>query len=100
MRGGYARPLIVAHCGDDYSMALDWNAGFHISDGTDADGATLCPEDCQRLDEKWQPGYSSYPSGAFSKDIERIVSFDENNAKITCVLKTGETVDVTAHMPY
>lgn len=99
VRGGYARPMFMRSKGS-YSIQFDWVAQFYAAEGTDADGEELVEHELREIDEKWQCGYSSLPSSQLSKDVERVVGFEDGGDTVTVLLKTGETVKVVASMPY
>jgi hypothetical protein len=121
VRGGYSTPLFLRPQGD-YAMPIHFCAEYFIAEGTKRDDVLIpLPQDSlfpghpvltnadvpipehelRRLDESWQAGYSSYPSGAFSKAIDKVLVRPEPKGDtLTVLLKSGETVTVTASLPY
>ena len=100
VRGNYGGPLFLVHTGHDYSMAIDWVCGFHVVDGIDSDGEPLDREDCQRIDERWQIGYSSHPFYEVESAVTRWIEFDADQQTWSAELESGERVRIGIHPPY
>lgn len=104
IRGNYGGPLFLVHIGYDYSMALDWVCGFHIVEAVDystlAEGCELSPEECQRIDERWQIGYSSCPFSEVESVVTKWIEFDDSDQTWTAELESGERVRIGIHPPY
>jgi hypothetical protein len=63
---------------------------------------TLDREECQALDETWQPGYSSYPMGQFEDQVKRVFTwtYNEKEHTICVLLKNGILARVGPQTPY
>jgi hypothetical protein len=94
VRGGYAYPLFLK-CSGDYAIPVDLCAEYYVSEGR-LNGEELEGDECRELDEKWMCGYSSYPSGQVSKDIQRIFTFTKTVDSVVVKLAGGEIVKIYA----
>lgn len=100
VRGGYGGPIFCRPSGD-YPMPVDLCAGYYAAEGVDADGNELTDDQLRQIDERWQPGYSSYPAGQVRDDIASLPDGDARDAQsFRAVLKTGEAVKIFPVMPY
>ena len=100
VRGGYAQPLFLRSNNDSYAMQLDWVAQVYAVSGVDDDGDELSDTQLRSIDEHWQCGYSSLPSNEFCEDVLKVRSFEDCGDRIKVTLKTGETIEACASMPY
>lgn len=97
IRGGYSDYVVCKPLNDDMSGFFDQVCGISILSGKDSSGKVLDREACQALDEKFQVGYTSNPSYAFSKQVAKVLTKKKKSGeydKLTVLLKTGETVVV------
>lgn len=88
-RGNYGNVRAYDWLGEDSLDFLQTTVGWVFSEGTNSQGE-LDHNALRELDEKFQTGYHANPTYALQKEIESIISVDENSA--TIVLKSGETV--------
>lgn len=96
VRGGYGRP-IFSRGRHDYAIPADVVVGFHIMEGTDAEGNEIKQDQARELDETWQIGYSDSPKCRLDDDVEEWLKIDDEGY-IHAKLKTGETVKILPYM--
>ena len=98
-RGNYAGPRFLRSTSSDYSVPVDFTASFYISEGI-GNGGELDYYGCQRLDEKWQNGYSSNPFGQVENDVRKFIYVSEDKTYFWALLETGEIVKIYGCLPY
>jgi hypothetical protein len=95
VRGNYGAYQLYkggSSMGEGLSSFLDYNASWHIEKGVDEKGEELSDDDMRGVDEKWECGYSHYPTGRLRDDIEVVHCIGDNTAEVT--LKNGWRVTV------
>ena len=98
VRGGYTSPVFCRAKGE-CTLPVDLCAQYRI-DQLRENGVELSHEECQKRDEKWQCGYTSYPYGALEKDVARWFEFTRTRDSVCVQLNDGTIAKVTAEGPY
>ena len=95
VRGGYTRPIFCRPKWE-YAVPVDLCAGYSVIDYRRFEGEPY------ELDERWQPGHSSWPYGELENDVKRFFwnTLDRDNATVCAELHNGALVKIQATMPY
>lgn len=92
-RGNYGKVVAYDWQGEDSFNFLDTCVGWSFASGKDSNGEKLSTDQLQKLDERYQVGYTANPTYNLNKEIEKVIKIDLKNNKVKIKLKSGETVE-------
>lgn len=93
VRGNYGKTVVYDWQGEDSFNFLDNCVGWSFADGKDANGKKMDTNQLQRLDERYQNGYTANPTYALQEEIEKVIKVYPKRGRVKLKLKTGETVE-------